>query len=273
MAIKIQNQFMLLDGGIKDGKITCEWELSKLYEIIAKDKVVVILKNVFPEQQLLKLRDTVWDWSKETPLAESDDFLGNQHRHRCLISKQQQCPYLFHDHTFDNIPLLPEDFQKQMYAIYEPLKDFWNELTGQNYQLVVPPVPQGEPYFHPQITHYPVGGSFFGRHWHNFEPQRVGMIVSMSRYGLDYDSGSNTNFEVYNEIVRTEGHHNIGDITLFPYDVSHWIDNSSPAEKFDWNNKKGRWVAILPLYDPWGAAPTTAEHDHTKKTKEELGII
>jgi hypothetical protein len=270
MAVKVQEHFYTVEGRVENGQIVTEWSNEQLFKTIVEDKVVVIVKNVFPAEQLIKLRETVWNWSQNTPLADKDDFLGNQHRHRCLISKLQQCPYLFHDHTFDNIPALEESFREQMYAIYEPMRKLWCGLTGQNYEFVTPPVPKGTPYFHPQITHYPSGGSFFGRHWHHLAPQYVGMILSLSSYGADYKSGSNTNFEVYGETIRTEGHHNIGDITLFPYDIPHWIDHSDPYDKFDWNNPKGRWVAILPIYDPWDEPPTTTEPEFAKKKKEEL---
>jgi len=246
-----QKHLVEVAGNFQNGEITTELSFDELRKLVLDDIKITIVKNAIPAEMAAQLRDAVWAWNQKTPLSEADDFVSNKHRHRCLVSKIQQSPYLFHDHTFDNFADLDDEFRAIMVGVYEPLRKFWNNLTQHNLEFAQHPVPKGTPYFHPQITHYPVGGSFFGRHWHALAPQYVGIILSLSEYGVDYSSGSNTNFEIDGEIVKTEGHHNIGDMTLFRYDVPHWISHSDAAEKFDWYSKRGRWVAILPLYDPW----------------------
>ena len=41
-------------------------------------------------------------------------------------------------------------------------------------------------------------------------------------------------------------------MVLFRYDLPHWVSPSSFADRFSWENPAGRWVTILPFYDPWG---------------------
>jgi hypothetical protein len=102
---------------------------------------------------------------------------------------------------------------------------------------------------HPQIIQYPSGGGFFGRHWHNLEPQQLGFIVSLSKPGRDYRNGG-TCFEIEGEVVDLEGRQDVGDICVWRYDHQHWVTQSDLQDKFDWDSEAGRWVATYAYFDP-----------------------
>ncbi|AUD02991.1 hypothetical protein CWM47_14800 [Spirosoma pollinicola] len=46
-----------------------------------------------------------------------------------------------------------------------------------------------QPYFHPQITHYPLRERFSGRHWHSLNSQKAGTILALNPYGKDEHQG------------------------------------------------------------------------------------
>jgi len=133
-----------------------------------------------------------------------------------------------------------------LYALFEPLRLLYNQLTGSKIQFEVP---ASGPYVHPQIIHYPKGGGFFARHWHNLMPQRLGFIVALSRPKLDYSNGG-TVFEIDGETVDLEDRQGIGDICIWRYDYPHWVKQSNLKDKFDWASEDGRWVATFAYFDP-----------------------
>jgi hypothetical protein len=73
------------------------------------------------------------------------------------------------------------------------------------------------------------------------------MIVALSRRGVDFASGG-TCFAVDGSVVDIEPDHEIGDIALFRFDISHWVNPSSFADKFDWSSEAGRWSMVLPYH-------------------------
>jgi hypothetical protein len=100
---------------------------------------------------------------------------------------------------------------------------------------------------HPQILQYPLGGGFFGKHFHPLNPQRVGLIVGLSRRGVDYDTGG-TCFDINGIVIDTDLYHDLGDMALFRFDTPHWVNPSSIQQKFNWEAESGRWTLVLPYY-------------------------
>ncbi|HKP72882.1 MAG TPA: hypothetical protein VJT82_08095, partial [Pyrinomonadaceae bacterium] len=210
------------------------------------DKQIVLLKEVFPAEMLLDIRRALVRWGRETPAVGIDDFRGNYHRERAMVSHLQKWPHVFHDYNFNDFSKLDAEFRAKVFSIFEPLRVLYNELTPNDIKFELP---ESGAWIHPQFIHYPVGGGFFARHWHNLLPQRLGFIVSMSKYGVDYPNGG-TVFDIDGELVDVEGVHDMGDICLWRYDYHHWVKQSDLRDRFDWNSENGRWVATFPYYDP-----------------------
>ncbi len=244
-----------------NGEIKTEIPYEEVMRLVNEPNIVIIKTNI-PETTLNQVIDGTLAWAKDVPLAEAPDpFDNNQHKHRLHIAKIQQAPQLFHDHTFDAILDLDAEFQQTLLTVFDPIRKFWNGMTGNDEAFGIR---KGQPYFHPQVTHYPMGGSFFGRHWHPRYPQQVGMILALNKYGRDYHSGG-TGYVINDTIVETEGFQDVGDMILFRYDLPHWVSPSSFADRFSWDDPRGRWVAILPFYDPWGKPADNEEPQGWKK--------
>lgn len=245
---EVAKYLIKVDAAFRNGRIVPEIPYEHVMALVNEPNIVIIRTGI-PERNLRKVIDATRKWAAKTPLAEGPDaFDNNQHKHRLHIARIQQAPQLFHDHTFDAILNLEEPTKQTLLNVFNPVRRFWNSLTGNSETFGVR---KGQPYFHPQITHYPLGGSFFGRHWHPLNPQKVGTILALNQFGRDYYSGG-TGYIINDHIVETEGFHDIGDMILFRYDLPHWVSPSSFADRFSWDNPAGRWVAILPFYDPWG---------------------
>jgi hypothetical protein len=228
-------------------KITTEIGPQEIAKLVS-DKQIVILKNVFTENELLNLRHEVLTWGKGIEPINSDDFTQNYHSRRAKISNIQQSPHVFHDYNFNNFNTLPESLSVKLFDVFESLRVLYSELTDQHTQLGVA---ETGPYFHPQIIHYPLGGGFFGRHNHNLKPQIVGFILAMSKYGVDYKAGG-TCFDINGKTVDIEGLHDMGDLCLWRNDLDHWVKQSPLDDKFSWESEKGRFVATLAYFDPKG---------------------
>lgn len=234
--------------GLKEGIITTAMGREEIVSRVMDRGELVLLKHAFPEEMLIAVRTAVADWGREVPAAEVDDFTGAYHRRRAMVSRLQQAPHVFHDYNFNDIGAAPERLRGHLLGLFEPLRELYNSLTGRQ---VVFEVPESGPYVHPQLIHYPSGGGFFARHWHNLEPQKLGFIVSLAKRGRDYKNGG-TGFEIEGEIVDMEPHHEIGDILVWRYDHHHWVTQSDLSDKFDWGSDAGRWVATFAYFDPKG---------------------
>lgn len=245
---EVAKYLIKVNAEFKDGQIVPEIPVQEVMNLVNEPNIVIV-KTGIPAEMLQNMVEATRAWAAKTPLAEAPDpFDNNQHKQRLHIAKIQKAPQLFHDHTFDAILDLDEETRETLLAVFHPVRKFWNALTGNNEEFGIR---KGQPYFHPQVTHYPLGGSFFGRHWHPLNPQKVGTILALNQYGKDYHSGG-TGYVINDEIVETEGCQDQGDMILFRYDLPHWVSPSSFADRFSWDDPRGRWVAILPFYDPWG---------------------
>ncbi len=234
-----------VEAELKDGKInTTSHSSAQIADLVATGQVVII-KGGMDKQKLLDLRRELLAWGMKTPPAPKDDFTTNRHRYRVQVAHTLKTPQVMHDFVFNDMHNADEPIRSLMLGHFEPLRNFYVSLTGNDIAWG----PQEGPYFHPQILHYPEGGGFFGSHIHNLMPQKIGVVVSMSQFGVDFEKGA-TMVVVNDEVVNTEGFQDLGDILLFRYDLVHWVSQSNLHHRFDWDTEKGRWTMILPLYDP-----------------------
>ena len=232
--------------GLKDGVIVADLPREDIRRRVMDAGEIVMLKGVFSDEMLSGVRGAVADWGRAVQAAEADDFGGNYHRRRAMVSRLQQAPHVFHDYNFNALATMPDDVQAKLRALFEPLRGLYRDLTGTETRFEIP---DAGPYVHPQIIQYPSGGGFFARHWHNLHPQQLGFIVSLSKRGRDYRNGG-TCFEIDGEVVDLEGRQDVGDICVWRYDHEHWVTQSDLSDKFDWSRDDGRWVATYAYFDP-----------------------
>lgn len=231
---------------LRDGAIETDLSLEEITDRVMDRGQIVMLKDVFPADMLAAVTAAVADWGRQVAPADADDFRANYHRRRAMVSRLQQAPHVFHDYNFHDLAALPTGAETALRGLFEPLRGLYNGLTGYETELVIPP---SGPYVHPQLIQYPVGGGFFGRHWHSLAPQKLGFIVSLSQRGRDYRNGGAC-FEIDGEIVDLEQQQAIGDICVWRYDHHHWVTQSDLQDKFDWTRDDGRWVATYAYFDP-----------------------
>lgn len=120
----------------------------------------------------------------------------------------------------------------ELKQIFYPMKDKWEELGG-------PKVTWDDNKLRPQIIHYPRGGGFFGKHEHPLEPQKFGLILSLT-------DGPGTIFHFPEGDLQT--HREEGDLTIFRYDIPHSVGMVDPGVPLEFFRPTGRWTAILPYY-------------------------
>ena len=231
---------------LRNGVIETALPLEEIVRRVVVDGQIVMLKSVFPDAMLQSVRTAVRDWARNLPPAAADDFRGNYHRQRAMVSRLQQAPHVFHDYNFNDLRAAPAALEAELRGLFEPLRGLYNALTGHDTRLELP---ESGPYVHPQLIQYPSGGGFFARHWHNLHPQKLGFIVSLSKRGRDYRNGG-TCFEIEGDVVDLEHRQDVGDICVWRYDHPHWVTQSDLQDKFDWSDDGGRWVATYAYFDP-----------------------
>jgi len=233
---------------LANGRIVVPRDLASIAEEVMDQRRIVVLKGVFPAPLLSDMRRHVIAWGRATEPAATDDFRGNYHRRRAMVSRLQQAPHVFHDYNFNGISGMTGELGDALRAVFEPLRLLYNSLTSYDTEFEIP---QNGPYVHPQILHYPNGGGFFARHWHNLQPQKLGFITVLSEFGSHFKRGA-TVFDIDGDIVDMEGRQQLGDVCIWRYDYPHWVSQSDLQEKFDWNSTDGRWVATFAYFDPNG---------------------
>jgi hypothetical protein len=97
-----------------------------------------------------------------------------------------------------------------------------------------------------KVLQYPCGGGYLSEHEHPLEPQRIGLIASLSRLGDDFVNGGTT-FRTPFGFVDTNEYHDIGDIIIFRYDLAHAVRPVDEDKQIDWDSDSGKWSVVLEL--------------------------
>lgn len=204
---------------------------------------IVILKGAVPGDFVRRARDAVHAWGLSAPQARVHPSKAGGAAHAAsYLPAKSQSRYIFHSYEFD--PGSDQPIVQDVRPLYEALRQIYCRLIGDNIGF-------GEERdgcaFLPQCIHYPRGGGFFQEHTHELKPQRIGLILSASIYGEDYEFGGGRFRAQDGSWINTEGRHDIGDVTLFRYDLGHDITPVDPDQALDWTGNSGRWSFVLPL--------------------------
>ena len=230
---------------IPNGSLESDHLIEKIRQNVQNGKIV-ILKNVFSEEQMLHLKNEIIKWGNNTPIfphGESPSNYPSLNYHRIDDgSVPSVCPHIFHQYGFNSINDLDAD-------VSVPLSEVANKLTI--IQNLI-----GETKFDISLTglrlkvlQYPEGGAFLHEHTHPLEPQNVGLILSLSKIGVDFKKGAAA-FMTPEGFVDTVQFHDIGDVILFRYDLQHEVTPVNPEKTtIDWNMPTGKWSLVLELRD------------------------
>lgn len=231
-----------------DDLIRTEMPLAEIARKVI-ERQIVILKNAFPGSKLLDFRAAIAEWALSVPLFSHGTALQDvgpaQNIHRIDDDPNKSAaPHIYHTFNFNDFAALSPRLRAACLEIYEPMRRLQNELTENTAEFSSP---QDRFRLRPQVMQYPVGGGFIASHRHTFLPQKIGLILNLSRRGIDYTSGG-TRFELPGGSVDIEERHGLGDIALFRYDLDHEVTPVEPASRIGWELERGRWVAVLAYY-------------------------
>lgn len=239
---------ILIAGKFENREISVDVPLEELTRIIMEPNIVII-KNVFGEEDIRNFRSMVLEWSKSTspeihgvPLQEISTE-KNSHRIDDEPDKSVT-PHIYHTFNLNNIKDLNEPLSSTAKKYLEALRRFQNKITNNDAEFS--PTSKSVK-LRPQIIQYPSGGGFIIKHVHSLFPQKIGLIVSLSKIGVDYSKGG-TRFEFNRDVIDLEKDHDIGEIALFRYNLLHAVQYIDPSEKINWNSEKGRWTLVMPYY-------------------------
>jgi len=238
---------VLVAGAVRDGSIESELGDSETAALVSAGRIV-ILKNVFDRDLMMDFRSAVTGWCKSSPpyphgVAPSTTPTLNYHRVDDGIIGSS-LPHIFHQICFNSIEALEGKTGQRARSIAVMLRDFQNRVAGTKFDFSLTGL-------RVKVLRYPNGGGYLAEHMHPREPQRIGLILGLSRIGDDFVSGGTT-FQTPFGFVDTNEHHDIGDVIIFRYDLAHGVKAVDPEKEIDWNSELGKWTVLLELRETHG---------------------
>jgi len=230
---------VLVQGSYSDGRVLVEDVAGVANRVMGGE--IVVIKNAASRPELRTLREQIVTWSKSVPSSNPDRLSAVESWWRRDVDPPQSVS----KHIFDSFCFVVTNDQDPIGPAcrdtFSLMAHLWRDLTGQTGDFE--PDAQGRS-LRPQAIHYPAGGGYFEWHEHSVDPQRIGLILSLSERGKDHQKGS-TVFRTEQGVVGIDDDHDMGDICLFRYDLPHAIEPVDPADGLDWD--RGRWTMVLPL--------------------------
>lgn len=205
---------------------------------------VTILRRAFDAERMDAVRGEVLAWQARTAESNPDRLSAAESYWRRDVNTPSQTPHLFETFCFVLDPGRDDALTGAVRPLFTGMQQIWERLTGQ--EAAIAPQPGGAA-LRPQIIHYPVGGGHFDWHVHALEPQRIGLIVGLSKHGRDFDEGGTVFRGAADaEPLDTTLDHDLGDVCLFRYDLEHAVSVVDGGRDLAWGDS-GRWTAVLPL--------------------------
>src|SRR5438876_3961387 len=216
--------------------ITTEIGQQQIGRLVAGSKIIV-LKGAFSPELMDEYREALMRWADETPVfphGRSPSQFPEMNYHRIDDgSVTGACPHIFHQFGFNSIGELQDYIAVPSREIAQAMCRLQNEIAGTEFQISTKGLRL-------KTIHYPSGAGFLAEHTHPLEPQRVGLIVSLSQLGKHVRTGAAC-FETPFGRVDTTRCHDIGDIVIFRYDLPHEVTLTDAGRKLDWKSPSGKW--------------------------------
>lgn len=233
---------VLLKSSSKDGQITSEASDEEIAGLVSEGQIV-ILKGAFPPRTMLDYREALTHWGLDNatfPHGTSPSAFPEVNFHRIDDGViKSVCPHVFHQFGFNTLEGLDEYVGRPSRHIAGSMGALQNRIAGTDFPLSLTGLRL-------KILHYPAGGGFLTEHSHPLEPQRIGLITSLSRIGEDVTKGA-TCFQTPAGRVDTTDWHDLGDIVIFRYDLPHEVTPVDEHKTLDWNSAAGKWSVVLEL--------------------------
>ena len=246
---------VLIEASIEDGAIRSRLQDSEIAALVSAGKIV-ILKNVFAPERAIELRAAATRWWNNTaafPHGQSPSGLPTLNYHRIDDGNiASSLPHVFHQICFNSLETLDEEIREKVGSVVSLMRDLQNRVAGTNFDFDLSGL-------RVKVLRYPAGGGYLSEHEHPLEPQRIGLIASLSRIGTDFVSGGTT-FRTPFGFVDTNEHHDIGDIIIFRYDLAHAVRPVDQQQQIDWDSDAGKWSVLLELRETHGQSVAKMEN-------------
>ena len=227
---------------LQDRSISAEVSWDQISEEVNSGRVV-ILKGAYEQDRMLRFREAIIRWGVEhapMPHGQSPSLLPDLNYHRIDDGViQSVCPHVFHQYGFKSIDRLDDYLRGEAEEVAKTMKDLQNLIAQTSFDISL-----NDLYL--KILHYPSGAGFLAEHQHPLQPQRVGLITSLSRMDVDVVKGGTT-FKTPFGLVDVAKDHDIGDIVLFRYDLPHAVPLVDPGQELEWQSHAGKWSAVIEL--------------------------
>lgn len=238
---------VLIQSRLTNDSIKSELSDSEIAALVSNGRVV-ILKSVFDPTAMINFRGAVADWCRRTatyPHGIAPSTTPTLNYHRVDDGKiASALPHVFHQICFNDVDALDGEVGQQARWIVGAMKDLQNRVAGTQFDFTLTGL-------RTKVLRYPNGGGYLAEHFHPREPQRVGLILSLSRIGDDFAQGGTT-FRTPFGFVDTNQYHDIGDVIIFRYDLAHGVRAVDPEKELDWDAESGKWTVLLELRETHG---------------------
>lgn len=202
---------------------------------------IVIIKGVFDPAEMRRVRAAIVAAAMPDSGGETQASAGKSFRIRRDDHPDAKLKGLFDTYFFAmNDPA--DRITPQIRAPFDRLAAYWRALTGCTHDFV--PDANGQT-IRPWAMYYPSGGGYLDWHVHPPGPTKIGLIAAMSEIGVDFQFGA-TEFKTPAGVINTATWHDIGDVCLFGYEMSHRVSPVDPDHKLSWDGA-GRWTLITPV--------------------------
>ena len=231
-----------IKGALRNGKIVADASFAEIGGLLAHGRIV-ILKGVFDPGKMLAFRSALRRWSCENsqyPHGKSPSTTPEENFHRVDDGVYKSAiAHIFHQYGFNSLDRLESYVREPAKFIGAAMLELQNAVAGTNFDFSL----TGMRF---RVLRYPSGGGFLNAHVHELEPQRVGLILSLTRQGQDTQSGGTYFLTPFGQ-VDTSADHDIGDIALFRFDLPHGVSVIDSGQPLDWDSETGKWSVVLEL--------------------------
>lgn len=238
---------VLIEAFIEGGSIRSKLSDAEIAALVSAARIV-ILKGAFAPEVMIELRRAAIRWGQDTPPfphGESPNARPALNYHRIDDGRiVSSLPHVFHQICFNSLDQLDGDIGRTAGPVAGLMRDLQNRVASTNFNFALNGL-------RVKVLRYPEGGGYLSEHVHPVEPQRIGLITSLSRVGDDFVEGGTT-FRTPFGFVDTNKDHDIGDIIIFRYDLAHAVRPVDEEKQIDWDAESGKWSMLLELRETHG---------------------
>ena len=243
----------LVQARFEDRRVQLDIPFSHIRDSVMEGRVV-ILKNAFDPELMLQFRRALIDWAKTNPpyrQGKSPSSTPAENYHRIDDGTiRSALPHIFHQFGLNTIEQLDAPVREPAQRIAQAMLEVENEVAGTNFDLSLTGLRM-------KVLHYPAGGGFLEEHVHPLEPQRIGLVLSASKLDEDVGRGGTYFLSPFGR-VEIDAYHDIGDLTLFRYNIPHGVSPVDEGRPIDWNSEAGKWSIVLDLRETHVQSGTVA---------------